>query len=226
MIAFYYLLRVGEYTAPKRRGRQPKNQQCLVNDVNFFTLKKTCGFLFPTPLNASRQDMSAAVTTKLRITGQKNSFKGACVHHGALEGKIFACPVNALARRVAHIWVHTSDGTALLCAYWDSVGRADVTDRDMSFHMKFAASKLGYPSRSIPLDRIDTHSNRAGGVCEIKFAGFNNESIRKMGIWLILSNDFLEYIQQHLSGFSQGVANKMSRIARFTSMEGSANHTG
>ena len=26
MIAFYYFLRVGEYTAPKRRGQQPRNQ--------------------------------------------------------------------------------------------------------------------------------------------------------------------------------------------------------
>ena len=85
------------------------------------------------------------------------------MHHGSLEEQIFAFPVKALARRVSHIWVHTSDGTTLLCAYWDIVGRGAVTDRDMSFHMKFAAAKLGYPSSNIPLDRIDTHSNRAGG---------------------------------------------------------------
>ena len=54
----------------------------------------------------------------------------------------------------------------------------------MSFHMKFEAEKLGYPSRNIPLDRIDTHSNRAGGACAMKLAGFDDESIRKMVIWL------------------------------------------
>ena len=79
------------------------------------------------------------------------------MHHGALEGQIFACPVKALARRVAHIWVHTSDGKKFLCEYWDSVVRGDVTDRDMRFHMKFTAAKLGYPIRNIPLDRIHTH---------------------------------------------------------------------
>ena len=88
----------------------------------------------------------------LCITEQKNSFKGACVHHGALEGQIFACLVKALARLVAHIWVHTSDGTTRLCEYWYSVSRGDVTDRYMTFHMKFAAEKLGYPDRNIPLD--------------------------------------------------------------------------
>ena len=101
----------------------------------------------------------------LRITEQKNSFKGACVNHGALEGQIFACPVKEMARRVAHIWVHTSDGTTLLCAYQDSVGRSGVIDRDMRFHMKFVAEKLGYPSRNIPLDRIDTFETGRRSMC-------------------------------------------------------------
>ena len=179
MIAFYYLLRVGEFTTPKQRGRQPRTQQFSVNDVTFFKLRKTCGFLSPLPLNASRQDLLAAVAETLCITKQKNSFKVACVHHGSLERQIFACPVKALSRRVAHIWVHTSDVTTLLCAHWDSVGRGDVTDRDMSFHMKFAAAKLGYPSMNIPIDRINTHLNWADGECAMKLAGFDDERIKK-----------------------------------------------
>ena len=113
-----------------------------------------------------------------------------------------------------------------MCAYWDSVGRGDVTDRDMIFHMKFAAAKLGYPSSNIPLDRIGADSNRAGRLCAMKLAWFDDENIRKMGTWLPSSNAILEYIQQNLSGFSQDVATKRSRIERFTNMEGSANHTG
>ena len=122
MIAFYYLLCVGEYTAPKRRGRQPITEHFSVNDVTFFKQSKNCGFFSPLLFNAIRQELLEAVEATLRITEQKNSLKGACVHHRALEGKIFACPVKALARRVAHIRLHTSDGTALLCEYWDSVG--------------------------------------------------------------------------------------------------------
>ena len=113
-----------------------------------------------------------------------------------------------------------------MCAYWDSVDRCDVTDKDMSFHMKIGASKLGYPSRKILIDRIDTHLNLAGGACAMKLAGFDDENIIKMVRWLPSSNDFLEYIQQKLLGFFQGMATKMSRIARFTNMEGSENHTG
>ena len=123
------------------------------------------------------------------------------------------------------MWVHKSDGTTLLCAFSDSVGRSDVTDRDMSFHMKFAAAKLGYARKNTPLDRIDTHSNRAGQACATKLAGFDDESIRKMGRWLPSSNALLEYIHHQVSGFSQVMATKMSNIALFTNMEGSVNHT-
>ena len=97
-----------------------------------------------------------------------------------------------LARRGAHIRMHTSDGTTILCAQWYIVGRDDVTDRDMSFHMKFAAAKLCYPIRNIQLGRIDTHSNWAGGACAMKLEVFDDESIRKTGIWLPSSNAFLE----------------------------------
>ena len=73
--------------------------------------------------------------------------------------------------------MQTSDGTTRLCAYWDSVVSGDVTDRDMSFHIKFAASGLGYPSRNIPLYRIDTYSGQAGRACAKKLSGFDDESI-------------------------------------------------
>ena len=84
-------------------------------------------------------------------------------------------------KAVTHIWVHTSDGTTLLCEYWNSVGRGDVTDRGMSFHMKFSAETLGYPIRNILLDRIDTPLNRSAGACAMKLAGFDDEIIREMG---------------------------------------------
>ena len=75
--------------------------------------------------------------------------------------------------------MNASNETKLMYEYCDSIGRGDVTNRDMSFHMKFEAAKLGYPSRNIPLDRIDTHPNRSGGACAMKLVVFDDESIRK-----------------------------------------------
>ena len=125
--------------------------------------------------------MLSAVKVTLHITKQKNLSKGACVYHGALEGQMFASSVKALTRRVAHIWLHTSDGMTILCEYWYSVGRSDVTDKGMNFQMKLAASKLGYTSRNISLDGVDTHLNQAGGACAMKLAVYDDESIKNMG---------------------------------------------
>ena len=101
------------------------------------------------------------------------------MHNRALEVQIFAFPVKALVRPVAHIRVHKSDGTTLFCEYLGSVGRCYVTDRDMNFHMKSAAENLGCPSRNILLDSIDTHSNQVVRACTMKLAGFDYEIIRK-----------------------------------------------
>ena len=60
----------------------------------------------------------------------------------------------------------------------------------------------------------------------MKLEGFDDECIRKMGRWLPSLNVFLGYIHQQLSGLYQGMATKISSIARFTNTEGSANHTG
>ena len=210
MITFFCVC-VGEYTAQSRQGRQQRTQQFLVNYVKIFKLSKTCGLHSPFPINASKQELLSQVVETLSINEQF-FFKGACVHHGLLKGQTFACPLKALARLVTHIQVHTYNGTTLLCEYWDSVGRRNVTD--IIFHMKFQAVKLGYLSRNIPMKRIDMHLNRAGGACAMKLAGFYDKSIRKIGGQLISPYAFLEYIQQQLSGLCRGMATKMSRICK------------
>ena len=105
---------------------------------------------FKLDLKLGRDILTVAAT--LRITEQKNLFKGACVHHGALEGKIFACPVKAMSSEGTGKKSRKYSGANILqnntfCTYWDSVCRGDVIDRDMIFHMKFSEAKLGYPIR-------------------------------------------------------------------------------
>ena len=61
-----------------------------------------------------------------------------------------------------------------MSAYWDNVGQGDVTDRDMRFYMNFAAVKLGYSMRNIQLYRIETNSNREGGLWAMKLEIFDD----------------------------------------------------
>ncbi len=178
------------------------------------------GVLKALPSTASTDDIMTADAATLRISNQKNGHAGACVHHEALHEHGAICSVRALGRRVIHIQSNTKSGNVFLSSYWDAVGRADVTDGNVSFAVKFAARKLNYPSYGIPIERVDTHSLRSGGACALKQAGYNDMDIQKMGRWAPNSTSFMEYIQQQLSSFSAGMAAAMSAVPMFTNMEG------
>lgn len=200
-IAFYYLLQIEEYTTKTKRKKKTRTRQFRVKDVTFFKRGKD-GRLHPIPNNATEQDIMSADAATLRILNQKNGHAGAFVHHSANKECPLACPVKALARRVAHIKRHTANGNAFLCTYYDEAGRGLVTNDQVSFTVKCAANCLKYEERGIPIDRVDTHSLRSGGVCALKLSGHDDVEIRNMGRWAPKSNTFL------------------SRIKIFTNMEG------
>ena len=222
-IAFYYLLRVGEYTTKARRKKRTRTRQFRAKDVTFFR-KDSNGMMIALPRTATDEEIMSADAATLRISNQKNGHAGACVHHWAIDGEMFACPVRALGRRVIHIRAHSRSGNAFLCSFWDEVGLGNVTDTQVRYAVKFAAQALGYPDRGIPVQRIDTHSLRSGGACALKLSGRDDVEIMKMGRWAPNSTSFMEYIQQQLSTFSAGMATDMSRIAVFTNMEGATNN--
>ena len=219
-IAFYYLLRIGEYTTKTKRKKKTRTRQFRVKDVTFFKYDRA-GKLQPLPNNATDEEIMSADAVTLRISNQKNGHAGACIHHTAIAGNMWACPVRALGRRITHIRQHTANKNAFICTYFDEAGMGSVTDTQIRFTVKFAAKSLHYDERGIPNNRVDTHSLRAGGACALKLAGHDEVQIRKMGRWAPKSNAFLEYIQQQLSTFSKGMAASMSRIETFTNMEGS-----
>ena len=172
------------------------------------------------PDNASEAEMMTAEAATIQITNQNNGIGGACVHHCAINNEALVCPVKALVRRLLHIRRHTRNKNTLLNAYWDEVGQGAVTDANIRFAMKYSAAALRYDKRGIPIDRIDTHSCRSGGACAMKLAGYDDSAIRKQGRWAPNSNAFMEYIQQQLSTFTKGMAERMRAVDVFTNMEG------
>lgn len=219
-IAFYFLLRIGEYTTKTKRKKKTRTRQFRIKDVTFFKYDKE-GKLQPLAKDATEEEILNADAATLRISNQKNGHAGACIHHTAIADNKTACPIKALARRCIHIMQNTKNRNAFICTYFDKAGMGSVTDSQIRFTVKFAARSLHYDKRGIPVDRIDTHSLRSGGACALKLAGYDAVQIKKMGRWKPKSNAFLEYIQQQLSTFSKGMAAGMSRIDTFTNMEGS-----
>jgi len=220
LIAFYFLLRIGEYTMKQCRNESKQTVNFRVVDVTFFK-KDGDGKLRQLPHNASKEDILTADSATLRLTNQKNGWKGVCINHH-VNGDSYYCPVKALGRRIVHIREHSNDGDLGICAFFNGGCQFDVNDNDIRQALKFAAAELDYPERGIPIDRVDTHSLRSGGANALSLAGYADRAIQKMGRWR--SSTFLEYISDQLSAFSKGMSTSMSKVLGFVNIAGGVSH--
>ena len=116
LIAFYYLLRVGEYTCKGTRNSSKQTVQFKLEDVTFFHTHN--GSLQQLPRNAPAELILSAHSATLKLDNQKNGWKGVCIHQEH-NGEPLACPVRALGRRYLHIRQHASDPKTFLSAYFD-----------------------------------------------------------------------------------------------------------
>lgn len=220
LIAFYYLLRIGEYTIKGSRNESKQTTQFRMRDVTFFRKDKQ-GRLRQLSRHAPAWAILSADGATLKLDNQKNGWKGVCVHHEANGDENF-CPVRALGRRYTHIRdAGTTDGATLLSAYFVDGKRFDVTDRNIRDALKWAATALDYPgAKGTPIERINTHSLRSGGANALSLSGYSEMEIQKMGRWR--SATFMEYIREELACFSAGMSTKMRKKFGFVNVAGGA----
>ena len=213
LIAFYYLLRVGEYTKPKLRvingktKRATRTQQFRVENIGFFKNNKIL------PRNSKLKELLTADSCTLKITNQKNGRMGQTIHHFATHTS--TCPVQAVARRVHHILSNKGSTSNLICDVFDKSTNSwtQVTARNMMTGVRQAVSSLNLQQCGIDIDLVGVHSLRAGGAMALKLQGENDTTIMKMGRWTSLT--FLQYIHNQIAHLSKGLATKMSTKLNF-----------
>ena len=217
LIAFYFLLRIGEYSTRPGQANDKLTDQFKVKDVTFF--KRVRGRLKQLGPRATKAQILSADAATLRIGNQKNGWKNVCIHHEA-TGDLYYCCIKALGRRVVHIMENGGTGNTWLSAYWEKgESRRDVTDKDMRAGIKMAAQELDYPGRKgIPIERVDTHSLRIGGATVLALSGYTDTQIQKMGRWR--SATFKEYVRSELAGYSTGMSKAMKKNFDFVHVVG------
>ena len=218
LVAFYYLLRVGEYTVKRCKNQTKQTKQFKLEDVQFFEKKR--GRIRRLPRNASTKRIMAAASATLKLDNSKNGWKGVCVHQEA-NGEEYSCGVRALGRRYCYIRSKSGSYKTFLSAYWVDDMRHDTNDEDIRKNIKWAAGVLDYEgSRNIPPSRVDTHSLRSGGANALSLSGYSDREIMKMGRWR--SATFMEYIREDLACFSEGMSKNMKRKFGFVNVAGGA----
>ncbi len=212
LIAFYYLLRVGEYTVPhKHKTATPKNNRkrtvnFRVRDVGFFKAGKQL------PRHSPIQTLLTADSCTLKISNQKNGRMGETIHHKAIP-HLDTCPVKALARRIHHITSNKGDDDSPLCRYYNGTKPSHVTPKDMIQGVWDAVRDLQLKRFGIAPDLVGVHSLRAGGAMAMKLHGISDTTIMKMGRWTSLT--FLEYVHNQIGHLSDNVSFQMSQTLPF-----------
>jgi hypothetical protein len=120
LIAFYYLLCIGEYTVKGKRNNTKQSVQFKLKDVTFLK-KNKAGTLVCLPKMAPASVVMLADSATLKLDNKKNGWKGMCVHQEA-NGELFNCPVRALVCRVLHLHKNNAKGNTFLSAFFQRGG--------------------------------------------------------------------------------------------------------
>jgi hypothetical protein len=201
-IAFFYLLRVGEYTFPQR-NRRTRTQQFRAQDVRFWI----AGQLLPP--TASLTLLLQADSATLTIDNQKNGNRGETIHHEANPEATF-CPVKSLARRVHFIRQRAMPASTPL----SYIGPNDhVLASDIVAAVRHATAATGLLAQGYTTARVGSHSLRASGAMALKLNNVDTDRIKKIGRWS--GNTFLTYIHAQIGALNAGISGRMSTRISF-----------
>ena len=178
LIAFYYLLRSGEYTKPRKvkvNGQWKhvtRTRQFRVQDIGFY--KNGSILSRHSPLTK----LIGADSATMKISNQKNGRMGQTIHHQTTGDN---GAVAALARRVSHILSNGGSEQLLILAVKTSKGWDDVTSQAIVKAVRTAAVSLNLAKKGIDPDIIGAHSLRAGGAMALKLQKYPDTTIQKNG---------------------------------------------
>jgi hypothetical protein len=202
IIAWFYLLRVGEYTRPRTKSTQ--TTPIRVCDITFWNNTTTLPHTLPLELLLHR-----CTSATIQLDNQKNGKRNATIHQQATRTDV--CPVKALIRRVVHIRLHTTNTQTLIGTYFSPSKPHGwiVTATDINTTLKNAVTSLGLARFNIAPGDISSHSLRAGGAMALHLNGVPDRTIQILGRWS--SDTFLIYIHQQIAAFSHNLSTLMSK---------------
>jgi hypothetical protein len=204
VIAFFFLLRVGEYT-PGSAHKKKRTVPLQKKDVQLWCQGQVIAN------DSSWETLLTADAVTISLENQKNGQKGTVLHHDRGSG-LWLCPVRAMCR-LMHVCRGLADDTSLGTFRYGNGQLGRVTAFDVRSAIRSPASQAVLTELGYDMSRVGTHSLRSGGAIALKLAGQDSDVIKKLGRWS--SNTYLIYIQSQIAQLTVGVARKMARQLRF-----------
>ena len=202
LIAFFFLLRPGEYT-----GSNNDDTPFRLADVQLFINRRRLAFL-----TCSDADLAAATSVSLTFTSQKNGVRGEVVNHG-ISGHPLLCPVQAIIRRIRHFRANNATPETVLASYYHNGRWHKVLAAQITAALKASAVIHGPTYGFQPAD-VSARSLRAGGAMALFNSNVDSDTIRLLGRWQ--SDAMLRYLHLQAQPVMRHFARRMVRGGDYT----------
>ena len=201
-IAFFYLLRPGEYSIS-------------TSDSSPFELKDVQLFVGLLRLNlstATEAQLMSATFAAYTFDKQKNGVRGEVVGQSC-SGDPNLCPVRATARRIIHLRSHQAPPHTPLAHAYTPTGVIPIKPSLITDTLRFAVQYLGPSLGFLPSD-ITARCLRASGANALLCAGVDTDVIRLLGRWR--SDEMLRYLHTQAGPVTRDFARRMLSGGTFT----------
>jgi hypothetical protein len=181
-LAFFFLLRPGEYT-----GTPSETTPFTLQDVQCWIGHQR--YLATTIPVA---DLTRVTFVTLTCTTQKNGVRGEVIGLGR-SGNPHLCPVAALTRRIAHLRNHNAPVHVPLASYYTTDNAPQpslIKPAPITTALRASTAIIGPSVGFLPAD-VSARSLRATGAMELLCAHVDTDVIRLLGRWR--SDEMLRY---------------------------------
>ena len=180
VLAFFFLLRPGEYTASSSET-QPFDFQ----SVQLFIGGRRLNFN-----TATEAEILQSRFGSLTFDRQKNGVRGEVIGLG-ISGDSLLCPVRALGRRIIHLRSQNAPLTTPLAMVYHQNKWKKITSASITSTLRDTVRFLGHDLGFLPAD-VSARCLRAAGANALLLAKIDPDVIRLIGRWR--SNEMLRYL--------------------------------
>ena len=212
IVAFFFLLRPGEYCAGTGKPDEGRSSPFLLEHVQIHHGTKVL-HAPSAPLNDLKR-LERITFVSLIFNDQKNAVKGERVGHKANTHDTL-CPAKAVGRIVLRLRQQRATPQTPLMRIRVTAGsrvtHKDVTSTIITKCLRKAADHL-YPTTHVSSSLLSARSLRPGGATALLCAGFSKEHIQLLGRWR--SDAMFRYL--HLQSNAHDFSALMLKAGKFT----------
>lgn len=193
-IAFFFLLRPGEYTSTG------DDQPFTVNDAILHLDTRPLD-TFTSPL----AQLQAATSVSYTFTRQKNGVGNEVLSHGLSDNHL-CCPVKASIRLLLFHRANATPRSRPIASYYHRGRLTRITAADITTQLKTAATTL-FPATGLAATDVTARSLCAGGAMALLCANVDSDTIKLLGRWH--SDAMIRYLHVQAQPIAQRLSTRM-----------------